>query len=143
MERSLVLIKPDAVQRGYSGAIVARLEQNGLKLVAMRMLQMDKALAERHYAAHVSKPFFPGLLKFITSGPIVAAVLEGEDAVTFIRELMGPTDPAKASPGTLRREFGTNIEENAVHGSDSVATAEKEIALFFTPRELMTYTRVK
>ena len=143
LERSLILVKPDAVQRGYSGAILARLEQNGLKMVALRMLHMDKALAEKHYAVHVSKPFFPGLLKFITSAPIVAAVFEGEDAVARIRQIMGPTDPAKAGPGTIRKDFGTNIEENAIHGSDSVETAAKEVALFFGPNEIMTYTRTK
>lgn len=141
MERSLVLIKPDAVQRGLAGAILARLEEKGLRLVALRMLHMDRALAERHYALHRQKPFFAGLLAYITSAPIVAAVFEGENTVAKIRELMGATDPAKAAAGTIRRDFGQDIVRNAVHGSDSAATAETEIRLFFRPDEIMTYER--
>jgi nucleoside-diphosphate kinase len=137
MERSLILIKPDAVGKGYSGAILNRIESQGLKLIALKMLHMDKALAERHYDPHREKPFFPGLLAYITSAPIVAAVFEGENAVTRIRQIMGATDPAKANAGTIRKDFGENIESNAIHGSDSVPTAEKEIALFFKTNELM------
>ena len=141
MERSLILVKPDAVERGFSGAIVGRLESAGLKLVALKMLRMDQALAERHYAPHKEKPFFKGLISFITSGPIVAAVFEGEDAVRRIRTVMGATDPAKAEAGSIRKDFGLDIERNAVHGSDSVKTAEQEVALFFKDSEILGYAR--
>jgi nucleoside-diphosphate kinase len=137
MEQSLILIKPDAVAQGYTGSILNRIESQGLRLVALKMLHMDKALAERHYAAHREKAFFPGLLAYITSAPVVAAVFEGENAVIRIRQIMGATDPAKAEAGTIRKDFGKNIESNAIHGSDSVATAEKEIALFFNKKEIM------
>ena len=136
MERSLVLIKPDAVARDLSGAILGRLEEKGLKLVALRMLHMDKALAQRHYAVHKDKPFFNGLVSYITSGPIVAAVFEGEGAAERIRKLMGATDPAKAEPGTIRRDFGLNVEQNSTHASDSPETARNEIRLFFTDEEI-------
>lgn len=141
MERSLVLVKPDAVGRGLSGAILARIEKDGLKLMGLKMLLMTKTLAERHYAVHADKPFFPGLVIYITSGPIVAAVFEGEDAVNRIRTIMGKTDPVRADPGTIRRDFGLDIEKNAVHGSDSAETAAKEIALFFAGMELVSYQR--
>ena len=141
MERSLILVKPDAVTRGLSGAILGRLESLGLKMTALKMLQIDENLAVRHYAAHREKPFFKGLIAFITSAPVVAAVFEGKDAVARIRELMGPTNPEKAGPGTIRRDFGIDIEHNAIHGSDSVDTAEREIGLFFNSRELLRYER--
>ncbi len=141
MERSLVLVKPDAVERGFSGAIISRIEAAGMKLVAMRMLRLDRFTAERHYAVHREKPFFHGLINYITSGPIVAAVFEGTDAVNAIRKVMGATNPEKAEPGTIRRDFGTNIERNAVHGSDSLTTAEQEIKLFFSSAEIQEYTR--
>ena len=139
MERSLVLVKPDAMLKGYGGAILGRLQERGLKLVALRMLHMDRALAERHYAVHAGKPFFDGLIKYITSTPIIAAVFEGEGAVAAIRKIMGATDPAKAEPGTIRADFGTNLQENAIHGSDSTETAKKEIKLFFTGKEIFDY----
>jgi len=139
MERSLVLIKPDAMQRGLDGAIIARLEREGLKLVAFKRLQMDKALAQKHYAIHKDKPFFPGLIDYISSAPIIAAVFAGENAVAVIRKAMGATDPARAEAGTIRADFGTDIEHNAVHGSDSVETAEKEIGLFFNKDEIGDY----
>ncbi|MCX6004723.1 MAG: nucleoside-diphosphate kinase [Chloroflexi bacterium] len=141
MERSLILIKPDAVQRCIAGEIIARLEKRGLKIVAMKMLRMDKALAERHYAIHREKPFFNDLVKFITSGPIIAAVFDGENAVESIRQMMGATDPKKAAPGTIRADLGLNMEHNMIHGSDSVENAEKEISIFFKPEEVLTYTR--
>ncbi|MCL1885879.1 MAG: nucleoside-diphosphate kinase [Dehalococcoidia bacterium] len=141
MEKSLVLVKPDAVARGLSGTIVSRLENTGLKLIALKMLHMSQALAERHYAPHKERPFFNNLIKFITSGPIVAAVFEGDNAVSTIRTAMGATDPAKADAGSIRRDFGLDIEHNAVHGSDSVQTAEHEISLFFGENELMNYVR--
>lgn len=139
MERSLVLIKPDAMQRGVASTIISRLESQGLKLVAVKMLHMDKALAERHYAIHADKPFFEDLVNYITSTPIIAAVFEAEGAVEKIRKIMGATDPAKSEPGTIRKDFGLDIQQNAVHGSDSVETAEKEIKLFFTEHEIFDY----
>lgn len=136
MERSLVLIKPDAMRRGLAGAIISRLESHGLKLVAMRMLHMDKELAERHYAVHKAKPFFEGLVKYITSRPIVASVFEGKNAIEAIRKIMGPTDPAKAEAGTIRGDFGLDIEQNSVHGSDSPQNAAQEIGIFFREDEI-------
>jgi len=141
MERSLVLIKPDGMQRGLGGTIIGRLEKRGLKLVALKMLHMDKALAEKHYAVHRDKPFFEGLVDYITTTPIIAAVFEGEGAVELIRKIMGATDPAKAEAGTIRGDLGLDIERNTVHGSDSVETAEKEISLFFTEGEIFNYKR--
>ncbi len=136
MERSLVLIKPDAVQRGLAGTILSRLEKRGLKLVALKMLHMDKALAKRHYAIHTGKPFFNGLVNYISSAPIIATVFESEGAVEIIRKLMGATDPAKSEVGTIRGDFGLDIGRNAVHSSDSVETAEGEIKLFFSENEM-------
>jgi len=136
MERSLVLIKPDAMQRGLAGAIIGRLQGEGLKLTALRMLHMDKALAERHYAIHKGKPFFNDVINYITSTPIVAAVFEGERAVERIRKLMGTTDPAKATPGTIRRDYGLDLQHNSTHGSDSPENAETEIAIFFKKNEI-------
>ncbi|MBI4181180.1 MAG: nucleoside-diphosphate kinase [Chloroflexi bacterium] len=136
MERSLVLIKPDAMEKRSAGAIISRLEGRGLKLVAIKMLHMDKALATRHYDIHIGKPFFTDLVKYITSTPIIAIVFEGEGAVEVIRKAMGATDPAKAEPGTIRKDFGSDIQHNAVHGSDSVKSAQKEIKLFFTQDEI-------
>ena len=139
MERSLVLIKPDAVQRDLVGTIITRLEKQGLKLVAIRMLHLDKALARRHYAIHKDKPFFNGLVDYISSAPIVAAVFEGEGAIAVIRKTLGATDPAKAEAGTIRGDFGVDIEHNSVHVSDSVETAVKEIKLFFSEDEIFNY----
>jgi nucleoside-diphosphate kinase len=138
MERSLVLIKPDAMRRGLAGTIINRLESQGLKLAAIRMLHLDKELAERHYAIHREKPFFEGLVKYITSAPIIASVFRGENAIEKIREIMGPTDPAKASAGTIRGDFGVDIEQNSVHGSDSPQNAEQEIKLFFRGDEIFS-----
>ncbi|RLC94319.1 MAG: nucleoside-diphosphate kinase [Chloroflexi bacterium] len=131
MQRTLVFAKPDAVRRGLVGEIVSRLERKGLKIVALKMLQMDRAMAERHYDIHRDKPFFSSLVDFITSGPIVAAVVEGREAVDTVRGLMGATDPLKSSPGTIRGDFGTEVQENLVHGSDSEESARQEIAHFF------------
>jgi nucleoside-diphosphate kinase len=136
IERSLVLVKPDATSRGLTGAIISRLEDKGLRLAALKMLHMDQALARKHYDVHEGKPFFEALVSYITSGPIVAAVFEGGKAVDTIRQAMGATDPAKAATGTIRHDFGRNIEHNSVHGSDSVETAEKEIKLFFKENEI-------
>ena len=139
MERSLVLIKPDGVQRGLTGTIIARLEERGLKLAALKMLHLDKALARRHYAIHQDKPFFNDLVDYISSAPIVAAVFEGEQTVSAIRTIMGATDPAKAEAGTIRGDFGLDIERNTVHGSDAVETATEEINLFFSQNEIVSY----
>jgi len=139
MERTLVLIKPDAMRRDLAGAIIARLEKLGLKLVALKMLHPDKALAQRLYAVHKDKPFYNELVDYISSAPIAACVFEGDGAVETIRKAMGATDPAKAEKGTIRGDFGLSIGENSVHGSDSPATAEAEIKLFFTPDELFGY----
>ncbi len=136
MEKSLVLIKPDAMERGLATEILSRLEGAGLKLVAMRMLHMDRALAERHYAIHRDKPFFKDLVEYIISTPIVAAVFSGEGAVDRIRELMGATDPAKATDGTIRKDFGLDIQRNSTHASDSPENAEKEIEIFFSEKEI-------
>jgi nucleoside-diphosphate kinase len=136
MERSLVLIKPDAIQRGLAGAIIARLEEQGFKMIALRMLHMDKALAQQHYVTHRDKPFFENLVTYITSTQIVAAVFEGNNAVDRIRKAMGATDPAQAEPGTIRADFGVDIEHNSVHGSDSTETARQEIELFFAEKDI-------
>jgi len=137
MERSLVLIKPDAMQRGLAGVIISRLERRGLRIAAMKILQMDKALAQRHYAVHKDKAFFNDLVEFITSSPIIAAVFEGEKAIESIRQTMGATDPVKAFPGSIRGDFGLDIQQNLVHGSDSAESAEREISLFFSPKEIL------
>jgi len=141
LEQTLILLKPDAVQRGLAGAILARLEGRGLKIVAMRMLHMDQALARRHYAPHVDKPFYPGLERFITSGPIVAAVLEGPGAVDLVRTTMGATAPAKAAPGTIRGDLAVDIGRNLIHGSDSPESAKSEIALYFDAGQILSYER--
>lgn len=139
MERSLVLIKPDAIERGLVGTIIRRLEEVGLKLVAAKMLHMDKELARRHYAIHQDKPFFNSLVNYITSAPIIAIIFEGKKAVGVIRQIMGATDPAKAEAGTIRGDFGVDIEHNTIHGSDSTETATEEIKLFFGEDEIFSY----
>lgn len=141
MERSLVLIKPDAIQRALAGQIISRLERKGLKIVAMKMLHMDKELARRHYAIHEGTVFFDDLIGFITSSPLIAIVFQGENAVEIIRQMMGETDPAKASSGTIRGDFGIDIGHNLVHGSDSLENASKEIDLFFSAEEIFDYDR--
>ena len=139
MEKSLVLIKPDAMQRGLAGAIIARLEQSGLKMVAIKMLHLGKALAQEHYSVHKDKPFFDGLVNYITSAPIIAVVFQGEKVVEVSRKIMGATDPAEAEAGTIRGDFGLDIGRNSVHGSDSTETAEEEIRRFFSEGEIYTY----
>jgi len=141
MERSLVLIKPDAIQRGLAGEIISRLERKGLKIVAMKMLHMDKNLAQRHYAIHKGKAFFDDLVNFITSSPLIAIIFQGKNAVEIIRQMMGETDPAKAQPGTIRGDFGIDIGHNLVHGSDSLENASKETDLFFSAEEIFNYDR--
>jgi nucleoside-diphosphate kinase len=141
MERTLVLVKPDGVERGLIGAVISRLEQRGLKVVALKMLHMDVTLAERHYAVHRDKPFFRELVDYITSAPIVAMVVQGEQAVYVTRQTIGATDPVKAASGTIRGDLALNIRYNIVHGSDSIENAAKEISLFFDQREIVDYRR--
>lgn len=136
-ERSLILVKPDGVRRGLIGEIVGRFERKGLRVVAMRMLRFDEALARRHYAEHADKHFFPRLEAFITSGPVVAMVVQGPDAIALARRLMGATDCAEAAPGTIRGDFAHVMPENLVHGSDSPEKAAYEIALFFDDAAIM------
>ena len=141
MERTLVILKPDAIQRGLIGPIITRLEHRGLRLAAMKLMQISPDLAARHYAIHKGKPFYEGLVQFITSGPVVAAVIEGKDAINIVRKTMGATSPANAEPGTIRADFGLEIGRNLVHGSDGPDTAAYEIPLFFTEDEILTYER--
>lgn len=141
MERTLVLIKPDGVQRALVGEVLSRFERTGLKIAAMKLMWVDNDLARRHYASHEGKAFFPGLIKYITSSPIVAVVLEGRQAVEVVRKIMGKTDGAVSLPGTIRGDLGTDLERNLVHGSDGAASAETEISLFFRKEEILTYPR--
>ena len=141
MQKTLVLLKPDAVQRGLVGELVSRLERKGLKLVGMKLVRMNDALARQHYAEHVDNPFFKGLAQFITSGPLVAMAIEGEDAICMVRTLMGETNPANAAPGTVRGDYAVSIGLNLVHGSDSLESAQRELALFFKKDEILEYDR--
>jgi nucleoside-diphosphate kinase len=141
MQRTLVLIKPDGVQRGLVGRIIDRLERRGLKLIALKMMLVSKETASQHYAEHQGKPFYNGLLSFITSGPIIAMIWEGREAVTVVRSLMGSTDPLKAMPGTIRGDLALDLGMNLIHGSDSPSRAETEMALFFNTSELHDYDR--
>jgi nucleoside-diphosphate kinase len=141
MERTLVIVKPDAVQRGLIGPILDRLERRGLRFAAMKLMQITPELAARHYAIHKGKPFYEPLIQFITSGPVVVAVIEGKDAINIVRKTMGATNPAQAEPGTIRADFGLEIGRNLVHGSDGPDTAEYEIPLFFEEGEILPYER--
>ncbi len=141
MERTLVIIKPDAVQRGLVGEITARFERRGLKIAGMKLMPIDEALAKKHYAVHEGKPFFDGLIAYITSAPVVVMALEGNRAIEIVRSTMGATDPAAAKPGTIRADFSLEIGRNLVHGSDGEETAAKELALFFGEEELLTWDR--
>jgi nucleoside-diphosphate kinase len=141
MERTLVLIKPDAMQRGLATEILGRLERRGLRIVGLKLMQVDRALAERHYGEHVGKPFFEGLVSYITACPIIAAVFEGTNAVESVRNTMGKTNPKDAAPGTIRGDYGLEIGRNLVHGSDSVESAEREVNLFFSASEVLDVKR--
>ena len=141
METTLVLLKPDAVQRGLVGEVTGRLEKTGLKVVGLKLMQVSDELANRHYGEHIGKPFFDGLVSFITSGPIVAMALEGNNAVAIVRKTMGATNPVESPPGTVRGDLGVDIGRNLVHGSDSVESAGRELALFFEEGELLEYSR--
>jgi len=142
-ERTFVMVKPDGVQRGLVGEIVGRFEARGLKLVGMKAMVIDRDLAEDHYGEHEGKPFFEDLVSFITSGPVVAMVWEGQDAGQQVRTMMGETDPADSAPGTVRGDFGLDLGRNVIHGSDTEpGSAEREIDLFFDPDELLDYGRI-
>jgi nucleoside-diphosphate kinase len=142
MQRTLILLKPDCVHRRLVGAVTQRFEQKGLRLVAMKLVQASRALAEKHYAVHKGKPFYESLLNFLTAGPTVAMVWEGREAVAVARTLMGPTDGTKAAPATIRGDFAISVQNNLVHGSDSAENAAAEIALWFNPEELIDYKPV-
>jgi len=141
MERTLLLLKPDCVQRGLVGRILQRFEEKGLKLAALKVMRISQELAARHYAPHAGKPFYPGLIQYMTSAPIVAAVVEGARAIEISRALMGATFGWKSAPGTIRGDFGSSSGYNLIHGSDSPESAAKEIALFFRPDEVVPYER--
>ena len=141
MQRTLVLIKPDAVQRGLAGEVIGRLERKGLRIAGAKMMMVDEALARRHYEAHVDKPFFPSLIEFITSSPLVALVVEGPGAVQAVRTIMGETNPEDSPPGTIRGDYALTIGQNLIHGSDSDESAEREIGVFFAPGEVLDYER--
>jgi nucleoside-diphosphate kinase len=141
IERTFSIIKPDAVARNVIGEIVSRFENNGLRVIASKMLHLSKAQAEGFYAVHAERPFYNDLVKFMISGPVVVQVLEGENAISKNRELMGATNPAEAAPGTIRADFAKTVDENAVHGSDAPETAAQEIRYFFTDEELCPRTR--
>ena len=141
-ERTFVLLKPDAVQRALVGEIIARFERRGLRLVAMKMLRVTRSLAETYYAEHKGKAFFEPLMAYITAGPVVAMVLEGDGAVAAVRKMMGKTNSAEAEPGTIRGDFALTIGRNIIHGSDSTESAQREIPLFFKGDEIHAYTRI-
>jgi nucleoside-diphosphate kinase len=142
MERTLILLKPDAVQRRLVGDLIAKFERKGLRLAGLKLVQADKALAEKHYEVHKERPFYGSLISFLTSGPTVALVLEGREAVAVARNLIGATDGTKAAPGTIRGDYAISVQNNLVHGSDSAENAAKEIALWFTTGELVEFTPV-
>jgi len=141
VERSLVLVKPDGVQRGLIGEVIARLEHRGLRLVAARFMAVSQELAETHYAIHKGKPFYDGLIAYITSAPVMAMVWEGPNAVAAIRQTMGATRPTEAAPGSLRHDFALEVGRNLTHASDTVENGEKEVVLWFKPEELVDWTR--
>ncbi|MFA6710275.1 MAG: nucleoside-diphosphate kinase [Candidatus Methanomethylophilaceae archaeon] len=141
MERTYLMIKPDAVQRGLCGEIVSRFEKKGLKLIAMKFMQIPRSTAEFHYGEHKGKKFYDSLIAYITSGPVLAMVWEGEDAVSVCRTMMGKTNPKESAPGTIRGDYGMQTGMNIIHGSDSPESAEREISIFFKPEELVQYAR--
>jgi len=141
LERTLVIIKPDAVQRGLIGEIITRFERRGLRLAGMKLIHIDESLAQRHYAIHKGKPFYEPLIRYITSSPVVVMVLEGNEAINIVRRTMGATKPAEAAPGTIRADFSLEIGRNLVHGSDGLETATFEVPLFFGEDELLSYER--
>ena len=142
MEKTFIMLKPDAVQRGLVGAVIARFEEKGFKLAGMKLLQVERTLAEAHYAEHRGKGFFEPTVTYIMSSPVVAMVWEGKNVVALARELMVATNPANANPGSIRGMYAMDISRNVIHGSDSVTSAEREIALYFKPEELVDYRKV-
>lgn len=140
MQRTLIIFKPDCVQRRLVGSILQRFEAKGLRLVALKLIKVDRALGEKHYAEHKGKPFFEGLISFITASPVVVGVLEGNEAIAVVRTMLGATNGAAAAPGTIRGDYSISKQNNLVHGSDSPESAEREIALWFNPAELADYT---
>ena len=141
MERTLVIVKPDGVQRGLIGEIITRLEQRGLKIVGLKMMRISPELAARHYGVHQGKPFYDGLVSYITSSPVVVMAVEGKRAIEMVRQTMGKTNPLDAAPGTIRADLAVDIGRNLVHGSDGAQTAEFELGLFFRPDELVAWER--
>ncbi|MBC7234524.1 MAG: nucleoside-diphosphate kinase [Chloroflexi bacterium] len=141
MERTLVIIKPDAVERGLIGEVLSRLERRGLKIIGLKMIQFDEDLAQRHYAVHKGKPFYEGLIRYITSAPSVVLVVEGVKAISAVRSTMGATDPVAAAPGTIRADLALETSRNLIHGSDGPETAAQEISLFFRDEELLDWSR--
>ena len=141
-ERTLVILKPDAIQRGIVGEIISRFEKKGFKIVGLKMIQVDKNLAEKHYIEHKGKPFYDELVEFITSGPVVVFVVEGRNAISNVRKMVGATNPEEALPGTIRHDYGLHIGKNIIHASDSKESAEREIDLFFNIDELVDYKRI-
>jgi nucleoside-diphosphate kinase len=139
IERTFSMIKPDAVERGLTGQIIARLEANGLKVVAMRMIKVDNKRAKKLYEVHKGKPFYDDLIEYAMSGPVVTMILEGEDAVRRLRQVIGATDPSKAEPGTIRRDFGITVLKNVIHAADSPDNAEREMRIFFEKSEIISY----
>lgn len=139
MERTFLAIKPDGVQRGLIGEIIRRYETKGFTLVGLKLMNVSRELAEKHYGVHKEKPFFPGLVEFITSGPVVAMVWEGEGVIASARKIIGATNPLNAEPGTIRGDYGVSIGRNIIHGSDAPETAQSEIALWFTSEELASW----
>jgi len=137
LERTLIILKPDAIQRNLCGEIICRFEKKGLQIVGMKMMKISPQLAETHYESHKGKPFYAGLVKFMTEGPIVVMALEREDAIKGLREVMGATNPANAAEGTIRKKFAENIERNCIHGSDAPETAEQELRFFFSTADLL------
>ena len=142
MERTLIILKPDAVQRGLLGAVLTRFEARGFSIAGMKMVQLSQALLKEHYSHIADKPFFPGIASFMSSSPVVVAVVEGKDAVESVRAMCGPTNARKAAPGTIRGDFSLSMQCNVIHASDSIETAHKEIARFFSPEELFAYQRM-
>ena len=141
MERSFVMVKPDGVQRGLVGEVISRLERRGLRLVAARFVLPSRQLAEKHYAVHLGKPFYPGLIEYITSAPVMAMVWEGPKAIAAVRQTMGSTRPTEAAPGSLRHDFALEVGRNLTHASDSVENGKQEVALWFQPAELVSWSR--
>ena len=141
MEKTLVLVKPDAVQRGLIGEIISRLERRGLRMVSARFMRVSRELAERHYAVHQGKPFYDGLIAYITSAPVMAMVWDGPNAIAAVRQTMGSTRPTEAAPGSIRHDLGLTVGRNLTHASDSVETAAAEVALWFKPADLVEWSR--